>query len=337
MVYIFTGHDTYSICRELSKLKSELDAGDLIEANTSQVEASEASPDDLALIISAMPFLASKRLVIIRGLIDRFEPGASRAKSKKSTLPSPDKKLAGRFAEIVCQKPDSTILVMTGSSISRSNPLVNAIGDQVNCKEFPLLKGRQLEEWINKRVKDYGGSISRGALTALVEQAGPDLWSMANEVDKLLLFTDGKEITPRDVARLVPLAPEANIFRMIDAVVEGKSNRAEVELKKLIEDGTSPSQILAMLTRQVRMVIVAKDMQNNGCRENEIKKRLGINHDFILHKTLGQARRYHLPQLKEFYRKIVETDAAIKTSRREPELALHILVEDISRFASKRA
>ncbi len=189
-----------------------------------------------------------------------------------------------------------------------------------------------MEDWVKAFITEKGGSIKADAAALLAHQIGPDLWAMANEADKLMFFADGHDITVEHVNKLVMLVSDANIFQVIDAIVEGRGSKAGLGLKTLIDDGASTSYILAMLTRQVRMVTLARDMMDRREKPQDIQSALGIKHDFVLRKTLEQAKRYQLPQLRVCYSKLLAADKAIKTSQMEPELVLTLLVEEMVRI-----
>jgi DNA polymerase-3 subunit delta len=84
-----------------------------------------------------------------------------------------------------------------------------------------------------------------------------------------------------------------------------------------------------MLDRQFRMIVRARELQNQGTPETEIQHKLGLFSEFALRKTLEQANRYSLPRLKEVYRRLLETDLSIKTGRYDGELALNLLVAEL--------
>jgi len=65
----------------------------------------------------------------------------------------------------------------------------------------------------------------------------------------------------------------------------------------------------------------------------EIQSKLGVNSEYVVRKTLEQASRYSLPRLREVYHRLLETDLSIKTGKYDAELALNILVAELSRRA----
>jgi DNA polymerase-3 subunit delta len=128
---------------------------------------------------------------------------------------------------------------------------------------------------------------------------------------------------------VVSYVQEANVFAMVDAILEFKAGVAEQLLEQLLQQGATPAYLLAMLSRQVRMIVRVKDLKSQGKSEAEIQNKLALASDFVLRKTSEQAGRYSLARLKEVYHKLLEADLAIKTGRLDPELALNILIAEL--------
>ena len=196
-------------------------------------------------------------------------------------------------------------------------------------KRFPLLKDDRLRQWIRKRVKEEGGSISPQAVDLLAKLIGSNLWIMANEITKLVLHASGRRVEEGDVRTLVSYAQEANVFAMVDAILEFKPGIAEKLLQQLLEEGAAPAYLLFMLARQVRMVVRAKELRRQGEPEVEIQNRLGLSTEIAWRRTLEQAGRHPLSRLIKVYHKLLGTDLAIKTGKYDGELALNILIAEL--------
>jgi len=52
-------------------------------------------------------------------------------------------------------------------------------------------------------------------------------------------------------------------------------------------------------------------------------------HPFVIKKSLWQARKFSLEELKRIYRKIFQIDLNIKTGRLDPQIALDLLITEI--------
>ena len=120
---------------------------------------------------------------------------------------------------------------------------------------------------------------------------------------------------------------------MIDAVIDNNLPKSETVLLQLLKAGESPSGILSMFARQMRLIVRAKDLKHQKLSDTEIRSRLGINQEFLLRKTLEQASRYTELRLKQVFQKMLDTDIAIKTGIYDPELAINMLIAELCQAA----
>jgi DNA polymerase-3 subunit delta len=194
----------------------------------------------------------------------------------------------------------------------------------------PTPNAQALLQWIKRRAADKGSSITPPAMQVLAELVGGDLWTIDRELEKLSLYATGRDITDSDVRAMVPYAQEANIFAAVDAIMDGKPGPALRLLMQLMEDGQEPLYIIAMIERQLRLIALARDLTDRGVSPPDLGRRMGTNSDFVVRKTLGQARRLTLPQIRTKYRRVLESDLAIKQGRLEPALSLQLLVADLA-------
>ncbi len=337
MLYILTGQDDFSLRCSLEKLKASLGNLSLLEANTITLDGHKVTPDELRTACETLPFLAKRRLILVDGLLRRFESKIKGGKRKK-TLGAPrrqDNYMA--FAISISNLPDSTVLVFIDGKIKSSNPLFKKLLPQSEVRSFPLLKNSKLRQWIGKRVTEEDGSISPQAIELLARLVGGNLWAMASEIRKLVLFTKGRQIEEEDVKTLASPSPQASVFTMVDAILEFRVGLAEQVLQELLQVGMAPAYLLFMLSRQVRQLVRAKELRKTVQSEEELQNRLGITYEFALRKTLEQADRYTLWRLKELYQKLLETDLAIKTGKYGGELALNILVAELCQKYGRQA
>ena len=227
------------------------------------------------------------------------------------------------------QMPETTVLVLVDEEVKSQNPLLHKITQLAEVRAFPLLRGRDLKVWIRKRVKEEGGNITPQAVDLLSELIGGDLWAMNGEIQKLVLYSHEHPIGEDDVRQLVSCIQEANIFALVDAVAEGRTEPAQRILHRLYDDGVPPTHILTMITRQFRLIALARDL-GKGLSRLQIQDRLGLKSGYGLDKTLSQARLYDFERVKRAYDKILETDLAVKTGQYSDKLALELLVAELA-------
>ena len=329
MLYILLGQDDFSRHQALEEIKRDTGDPALLATNTTTLEGRQLTLNQLRTVCETVPFLGERRLVIVNGLLERFE---TRSKSGREEKTAPASKRENEYQSLVAGItgiPDSTTLVLIDGQIKSGNPLLRGLSTKAKTRSFPRLRDARLRQWVGQRVKQQGGGISLEAVNRMVSLIGSDLWTMANEIDKLVLFAAGRRIEVADVERLVSYTEEANVFAMVDAILEFRAGVAEQALKRLLDHGAAPAYLLVMLSRQVRMIISARELKEKGFTEAEIQNRLGLTSEFVLRKVLEQAVRYPMPQIMAVYRKLLETDLSIKTGRYSGELALNLLIADL--------
>lgn len=319
MLYILYGEDNFSRRQALEGIKAGLGAGDLLEANTVILEGKQVNLAQLTAVCDTVPFLAPQRLVIVEGLLKRFEPRpGSEQPPEVATL-----------TDYVKKMPHTTVLVLIDDSLKTQNPLLKALSPLATTKSFPRLKGESLKNWCQKRVAQAGGRISEGAASLLAELVGDDLWALAAEIDKLLLYSEGHTIAKSDVQAVVSQARQASVFLLVDAVLEGRLAEAIRLLHRLLEEGAHPAYLLVMLTRQFRLALQAKELHSQGLKLPEIKQQLGLT--YAAEKALAQGHQHSQRRLEKAYRQLLEADLSIKRGKYDGELALDLLVAELSR------
>lgn len=329
MLYILLGEDDFSLTKSLEEIKRGAGDQALLAANTTTFDGQQLTLDQLRTVCETVPFLAERRLVIIQGLLGRFEPRGKSRQRKRIAPPTERESEYKSFAAYLSDIPDSTVLVLIDGRIKSNNPLFKQLSARAEVRSFPILREDRLRQWIEREVAGQGASMSPQAVDLLAKLVGGNLWVMANEISKLALFTSGRRIEVEDIKAIVSYVQEANVFAMVDAILDFKAGVAEQLLEQLLQRGASSAYLLVMLSRQVRMIVRAKELRRQRKPEAEIQSRLGLTSGFALRKTLEQAQRYPLERLKEVYRKLLQTDLSIKTGKFEGGLALNLLIAEL--------
>ena len=120
-----------------------------------------------------------------------------------------------------------------------------------------------------------------------------------------------------------------------DAALAGRSGPALSQMHQVLRDGQSAGYVLYMLHRQVRLLILAKELQRKGVRPQEMGKRLGIR-GYPLQKTLEQAPRFTRERLAAAHRLLAEADERVKSGGARDEVALDLLLSDLAGLARMR-
>jgi DNA polymerase-3 subunit delta len=329
LIHIFYGADDFSSREALNELKMSLGDQETLLAGSLRLEGAKLRADEFESAVQSVPFFGEKRLIIVDGLLGRFETREKRGGVKKSAkvLKEGAQDLQKQFAGIINSTPESSVLVLIDGDL-KSTLGLKEISPEARIHIFSPLKGIQLENWAKKRITQAGAKITDEALKNLVRLVGGDLWIMKGEIEKLVLYAGESVIDVEDVKKLVGLSRESSIFTLVDSIIDGKLNLANQCTVELLETGAAPSYVLAMLARQLRLLVRARALMSNGQSENSIQGALGLA-DYPFRKTIEQASRYSMPRLKVFYHHLLDADLSIKTGKYDDELALTILVSDL--------
>jgi DNA polymerase-3 subunit delta len=327
LLYLLYGNDDFSCQERLAELKRGWGEEEWLALNTTSFQANKLNLNQLLNAVNAIPFLGQKRLVIVEGLLGLFE-GRPTAKSeaKASHYISLGKEWQN-LNSYVAKMPPSTELVLLDGKLGKNNFLLKRLAKIAQVEEFSSPKGVKLQQWIYSRIAKQGGGISPRAVRLLAEFSGQNLWALSNEIEKLLLYTKGSRIDEKEVQLLTTYAKEANIFAMVDAIMEKNASLALHGLHQLIEEGMAPPYLLAMITRQARLIIQVKEIDGESLTPAGIITQLRLSPFYPVERLLKQAERYSIDELVQIYQRLLATDLEIK--RGKGEIALDLLIAEL--------
>ena len=331
LIHVLHGADEFSIEEALRDLRDAVGSPDVREANTSVFEGAAISLGELMAAACSVPFLADRRVVIVRGLLTRLE----RPKGTKGF----DARTWDGLGDALQEMPSTTDVVFIDVSesrrgLQRNGPGLRAVGPEARVREFSVPRRERLQVWIRERAAAAGAQVRPDAVARLAWLVGGNLRMLDQELNKLALYAGDRPVTREDVDLMVSSAHEESVFAAVDAVLERRPGVATRALYMLLEDGTGVSSIINLLVRQVRLVLLARSLLESGVKDqSEIGTRIGLRQGFALDKTLRQARRFRTGYLADVHRKLLDADLASKTGRMEDRLSLEILVARLSGVA----
>ena len=330
MFYIIYGDDSYRCNAELNEIKAGLGSPDMVSINTTVLDGRKLTTRALTDVCSVVPFMSPSRLIVVEGLLRRFQPGDRQAKSSGGDEANQSLKEWQNITEFVKLMPQTTVLVLFDPDLDpkAGNPLVKSLIPAAD-RVFQLneIKGKELAAWIRDFTVKNGGKISAGAVSLLADYIGGDLWSLTGELNKLMTYCEGREIGDSDVREISSFAREESIFVLVDSVLEGRIKDAQFMLHRMLKYGTAPQQILTMIDRQLAIILRVKELSQGS--QQEIREKLGLHPRYPIDKTLRQARSFTIPRLRRAFHSLLDTDVAIKTGKYESDLALDLLIIDL--------
>ena len=334
MIHLLYGGDDLSLHEELSRMKEDMGPAELRDVNITVLEGRQGSFDQLAATCDTVPFLADKRMVIVEGLLSTLEPRSpSRPRGRGGAPQQPKLGQWEALPEYLSRVPDTTELVFVEGLLSESNPLLARLRSLAQTRTFPVPTGSRLRQWIGQRAAKWEADIEPRAVDTLAESIGGNLRGIDLELQKLSLYRWGQKIRQQDVQELVAYAKEANIFAAVDAVIEGRPGHAIPLVHQILDSGRAPSYFITMMARQVRFLLLAKELKAQGVPSAQIGRQLSLS-GYPLRKILEQEGRLTGPRLAQIHRKLLEADLSIKTGEADEHLVLDMLIAELAAAAA---
>lgn len=330
-LHLFYGRDDFRLREAYQQLRAALDVDGMLATNTTELPGRGLKPPELIQHIATAPFLAEVRLVVVEGLLSSHGGGQKVAREWEPLL------------DALAELPPSNHLVLLDpldGNQSRQfgrSALFGALRavDGADVREFRELRSyaprgggeSEVALWARERAADAGVEFERAAIEELVELVGGNLWMLVSEIEKLGIYVGKRAVTLDDVRQLTPEARDVGIFDIVDAVVEGRAAPALLLIRRALEHGTeTPVRIQAMIARQLRHLVRATELLEQGASKDAVGEATGVRNDFALNKLLRQARATGRATAERGLREVEASDHAVKTGQSEETLALELLV-----------
>ncbi|MBQ2714112.1 MAG: DNA polymerase III subunit delta [Clostridia bacterium] len=287
-VYLLVGEDAYlkeSALEELKKLAGE----DMTEFNLSVRDGSGMTIGEVLGELSQVPFMADKRVVVIKD----WSPNLSDGELKK----------------LIDESENSdTVLVLTYST-TPPNTFKKAF-EVVDCAK--LDKGAVLE-YIDRECTRRGYDVTPQACSKLATYTSCDLSRIQGELNKLFAFClDNKKIEDSAVDEVVSQDMEFVVYALSNAVANGNSAEAFSILDMGRGDSGKNLGMLTTLTTQFRRMLHL--LLNKNMPRGEASTYLGIS-EYAVGKNLALANKFKPAKLKAIVDRLVDLEYEFKSGR----------------------
>lgn len=305
-VYLLFGEEEYL----KNQYKNRLHRAILSEDDTMNFSSFEGKGVDVRQIIDqaeTLPFFADHRMILIEqsGFFKNASP---------------------ELAEYIPQIPAETILVFVEKDVDKRGKLYKVVQKKGRAVELGRQDEKTLQAWVLGMLKKEKRTITRDALTLFLEKSGNDMENIANELEKLLTYTHGKDaVEYADVEEICTVTTESRVFDMIRAVAEKKQKQALDLYYDLLSLKEPPMRILFLIARQFNQMMQVKDLRERGYGASEIASKAGIA-PFIVKKTLAQSAQFEMEELYRAVKDCVEAEKAVKTGRLGDCLAVEMVI-----------
>ena len=126
------------------------------------------------------------------------------------------------------------------------------------------VKAHELPEWIERRMRARGLRANRDAVQVLAERVEGNLLAAAQEIDKLALLDEGATIDAARMESLVADAARFDVFRLLDAAMNGQGAHAARMLAGLRAEGIAVPALLGMVAMELQRAAALAQVQARG-------------------------------------------------------------------------
>lgn len=322
-VYLIAGEEQYLAEKVMQALLEKLlPAGDL---EGLQKINGDIGLEELLNLIDSAPFFADRNVILVRNSqLFKEKKNAAGAKTKPS-------KLEERFmATLSDMPPYSVVIFQLSEKADKRRKLYKVIEKHGLVVEADPIPVWGIGDWLQSKLLELGKSLDREAYAYLLEGIGMmqkiSLGFLDQELGKLALYTERKQITKDDLLMVLSGLPEVSAFAMLDAVSDKNVAKALRLLREQLAAGTYPLQLAALLTRHVRQLWQAKTLEARGCRGRQLAGPLGLV-PFIAEKVGQKSRNFSEAALKAAMLDLAEADYLFKSGYADASLLEKIIIE----------
>ncbi len=316
-VYLLAGAESYYIDRAREKILSLLfddrsarnDGLTILDCDN-KIDLSE-----IINVIDSAPLFVDKNVVLVKNV--KF------FKSKTGEDKSADAKLDRLSAVLTSMLETNYVIFTTLDAPDKRKKLYKTIDKVGGVLEAEPLKSWQLDPWLDDKLRALKLTMDADARKYFLETVAlmPEisLGLLDNELDKAALFIRGDRITRADLQKVLASLPEISNFALPEAVSAKNLGKSMQILSMQHDDAKSLIGLLALLTRQIRLLLLAKHFMRQGVSGKALGEPLG-QHPFIAQKTGESARKFSEEALAEALIDLSEADFGLKTGTAGAEL-----------------
>jgi DNA polymerase-3 subunit delta len=259
--------------------------------------------DALRLAVAEMPLFDPERALLVRD-----PPQLTGAAKRGGADP------AERLAAILAERAPTTLLCLVShAKVPDRNPVLAAVKAMHGAISFhPAIKGRELRMWVEREIAARGLRLGSGSVDHLVRFAGPDLGSIASELDKLVAFAAGRPLSIADVRLAVAGDEASGLYDTLGDLLGPTPAKGADSIDRLLSEGRAGPYLLAILSGQIRDLLLAQAYLQTHGSASGLASQLG-KPDWVVERLVRQARQVPAAIAAKWLGALHDADRKLKT------------------------
>ncbi len=330
-VHVFYGTDEFAIQKKIHNLIEDMGESSTAEMNISRLDGRNLNMNELNTAANAIPFLSAHRLVILANPYFAFK-GVKELKKLSAfieALPPTTNLVLAEYLDSPANKNKSL------NEWLRKLTTISNEGVKMISRELNNPTRGDLPDWIIQETKKQSGDIKKkigidfAAASKLADMVGDNTRIAAQEITKLLEYVNfERNISMKDVEQVSIVSSQQDVFTLVDALGNKDGHQAQRVLQQLLQTD-DPFSLWGMVIRQFRLLLLTREIMDSGGGQDVLVRELHL-HPYVAGKLIGQGKRFDLAELELIYHRLLDLDEGIKTSQVSIDLALDLLVVELS-------
>ena len=305
--YLIYGTNKSQIKKKIEELKNKLNASEIIKYSLDKDNL-----EDIILDASLINMFSNIKLILVSDA-NIF------ATSKKDINTKPledyfDNYNSDTYMIFVCEQ----------EKVDTRKKIYKKIKEYGEIIEITKTSKLDIKKFILNTLKQNEYTIEN--IDYLVDKIGTNIDNAENELNKLMIFKmDEKNISNKDIDKLIIPSLEDEIFALSDAVIKNETKRSLDLLEEFINKNYDEMQIIILLASSFRFMYQVKHLSNKNMSSDMIAKELSAN-PYRVKINLKNCYYYNEDDLLSYIKKLADLDKNIKLGLIDKNLGLQLFL-----------
>ena len=218
------------------------------------------------------------------------------------------------------------VFVLNSNSVDSKKKLYKLINSNGVLNKITT-NDEYLEDFVRKYISDAGFNMSDNDIKFFLDRCYSNIDNIRNELDKLMLYKyDDKIIGKDDIVLLIDEDLDDTVFELVSSILKNNSSRAMKLYYNFINNGMDVSQIIAIISSQIRLLFQVKRLYNSGKSNDEIAKILEFKSPYRVKYLLSDCYYYSEDDLIKYLSMLADIDKSIKCGNGDGKLLLELFI-----------
>lgn len=308
--YLIYGVDKYLIDKEIDKIikKNKIDNNSIIKYSLN-----EDSIDNILEDANTFNLFSDTKLIIV---------------NDANIFTSSNDILTDKIINYLNNYNNKSYLVFTllSDKIDNRKKITKVMSDKGNI--INLNKKEVDTNYIISYLKENGYQINMSDARMILNKVGNNLFSINNELDKLMLFKlEDKVIDKNSIDLLINENIDSSLFALVDSI----TNKDKDKMLKLYHEcllESDPIMIINMLANKYILLYQVKRLISDGYSDDKIAKELEV-HPYPVKLARNMCYSYSVKEILDIILKLANLDKDIKLGNVNGEVGLEFLLLSI--------